>query len=204
MEIKILKEGNIVFIGDVEKLSELKSIFINIKSKNKELGINTDNYEVEGIKPVAKRDISNFTNIYIQNILKRLDWGNTYEECLTELNHTIETERDFVIDLLRGKTNLTMTELTEKVIDYIKGKYTTQDVLNEINNIDITDEEKNELLKALKELAEAGKITAWIRLIWKKEAELEKEIESKTLEELLELDIEQMCKEAYKEIVLDV
>jgi len=195
MEIKILKEGNVVFFGNVEKLSELKSIFINIKSKNKELGINTDNYEVEGIKSVAIQDISNFTEGYVNTKLKELD------EDLADLATEIA---DIETRLLILIPNSSSDEIKKKVGLFILGQYNQEQAIQELQQKGLNEEQINGVLQLLARAVEIAKIVNWKETIWKREGELEKEIENKSLDELLELDIEQMCREAYKDIVLDV
>ena len=195
MKIKILKEGNIVFIGNVEKLSELKSIFTNIKSKNKEIGINTDNYEVEGIKPLVIQDISNFTEKYLNQKLKEID------EDLADITSEIANIEATLLVLI---PDISTDEIKKKVALFILGQYTQDQAIQELQSKGLNKEQINEVLQLLARAVEIAKIINWKETIWKKEGELEKDIENKTLEELLELDVEQMCKEAYKEIVLDV
>ncbi len=151
--------------------------------------------EEKSLQQIFKKTISHITNLYVNKKLQEID------EDLADLSTEIA---DIETRLLILIPDITSDDVKRKVGLFILGQYTQEQAIQELQSKGLNEEQINEVLQLLARAVEIGKIINWKEIIWKTEGELEKEIENKTIEELLELDIEQMCKEAYKEIVLDV
>ena len=191
MKVDLLQKGNKIGELDVNSFSELKEKLENIKL------INIVDKEV--FRVVAIRDTSNFTENYINQKLKEIDEG------LADItSEKIYIEGSILVIAAKEGVSITTDEIKTKIGLFIEGLYTEEQAIKELKDRGLSDKAISQILSLLARGVEIAKITTWKETIWKKEGELEKEIENKTLNELLELDIEQMCKEAYKEIVLDV
>ena len=95
-------------------------------------------------------------------------------------------------------------EIKRKVGLFVIGKFTEEQAIQELQSKGLNEEQINEVLQLLTRAVEIAKIINWKEEIWKKEEKLEKEIESKSLEQLLGLDIGEFCRNEYKDIALDI
>jgi len=165
---------------------------VDIEVALNELKIDTDKVLIS-LKRTLKDMISNFTDRYINTKLKELD------EDLADLATEIA---DIETRLLILIPNSSSDEIKKKVGLFILGQYTQEQAIQELQSKGLNEEQINGVLQQLARAVEIAKIVNWKETIWKKEEELEKEIENKTLEELLELDIEEFCRNEYGKIEL--
>ncbi|NPA53951.1 MAG: hypothetical protein GXO21_04715, partial [Aquificae bacterium] len=143
-----------------------------------------------------KRQVSKATERYIEAKLDEID------EDLSDLI----SEKGYIEELLLDMMPETITEeeIKRKIRRFKKGEYTTEEAIAELTELGLGEATINNILSLLGRYVEITKIIDWKEGIWRKEEELEKEIEEKTLEELLDLDIEKLCKYAYENIPLEV
>ena len=165
---------------------------VDIEVALNELKIDTDKVLIS-LKRTLKDMISNFTDRYINTKLKELD------EDLADLATEIA---DIETRLLILIPNSSSDEIKKKVGLFILGQYNQEQAIQELQQKGLNEEQINGVLQLLARAVEIAKIVNWKETIWKKEEELEKEIENKTLEELLELDIEEFCRNEYGKIEL--
>ncbi|SMO76188.1 hypothetical protein SAMN06269117_12719, partial [Balnearium lithotrophicum] len=92
----------------------------------------------------------------------------------------------------------------QKITLFIAGQYTEDDAIKELKDRGLSDETVQRILPLLQRGVEIAKILNWKEEIWAKEGELEKQIDSMTLEELLQLDVKKLCESAYSQIPLEV
>jgi len=129
------------------------------------------------------------TKEYIAKILKNLDWGDTYEETLSELqNSALNTETRILYFLGRKIADITLTQIREKIALYLAGQYTTEDLQKELEKKGFTQEGIEKFLPLFAEAAEVASLIYWTEEVWKKEEELEKAIEeANSIEEIDQL-----------------
>ena len=123
---------------------------------------------------------------HIQSYLQHQDWGETYEECLSELQNTaISTETKILYFLKPKIPNLTLTQIRENIALYIAGQKTAEDITNELTQAGLTKEEINQYFDLLKSAIEVAKLINWVEEIWDYEEQIEAQIQNtKTIEEL--------------------
>ena len=62
----------------------------------------------------------------------------------------------------------------------------------------------DDLIPDFKRAVEIARIIAWTEAVWKAEAKLEEQVDSMSLEELLQLDVKRLCEDTYSKIPLEV
>ena len=144
-----------------------------------------------------KKQLSNIAKKYIEKILKQLDWGDTYEECLSELQNTaISTETKILYFLKPKIPNLTLTQIRENIALYIAGQKTKEEIIQELTQAGLTQEEINQYFELLTSAVEVAKLINWIEQVWKEEEKLEQEIEKGNFNEKIlyadEIDLKNM------------
>ncbi|SMO75383.1 hypothetical protein SAMN06269117_1261, partial [Balnearium lithotrophicum] len=92
----------------------------------------------------------------------------------------------------------------QKIALFIAGQYTEDDAIKELKDRGLSDETVQKILPLLQRGVEIAKILNWKEEIWAKEAELENQVDSMTLEELLQLDVKKLCEDTYSQIPLEV
>lgn len=148
-------------------------------------------FDLDRIKPEFTKSINQQAKRHILNILKRQDWGNSYEECLAELNSSAQVTETKILYLLKPyKSDLTITDIRQKVADYLVGKYTAEDVKTEMKNAGLKDEEVEKYLSLLGYAVEVAKLLYWVEEVWDYVEQKEKEInQAATIEELEQIEI---------------
>jgi len=138
------------------------------------------NCEIEKLKKELIAEINRRADNYIFQKLKSLDWGQTYSECLSELNNSVtSTETELLVIMKKYKPDFTITELREKVALYLVGKLTNEDVISELNQLKVSDSDKKTILEVLKEASTVARLLYWKdNIVWKYVEQKEKEIEN--------------------------
>jgi len=162
------------------KLPEFKYIdCLEYNPETKQIIVNTD-CEIEKLKKDLIQEINQRADRYIFQKLNSLGWGQTYSECLSELNNSItSTETELLVIMKKYKPDFTISELREKVALYLMGKITNDNVINELNQLKVSENDKKVILEILKEAAEVSKLLYWKdNIVWKYVEQKEKEIEN--------------------------
>jgi len=146
-----------------------------------------------------KREISKTTDDYINRKLAELD------EDLADLTSEIQLIEGKIL-YIAAKENVTIAtdEVKQKIALFIAGSYTEQDAVNHLKEKGLSDETIQKILPLLARGVEIARILNWKEEIWDKEGELESQIEDMSLEQLLQLDVKELCKDAYSKIPLEV
>ena len=134
-------------------------------------------------------ELNRKTKNFIAQTLKNLDWGDTYEEALSELqNSALDTETRILYFLKPKIADITLTQIREKIALYLAGQYTTEDLQKELEKKGFTQEGIEKFLPLFAEAAEVASLIYWTEEVWKKEEELEKAIEeANSIEEIDQL-----------------
>jgi hypothetical protein len=151
------------------------------------------------VKEVLKRIISKNTDSYIQRKLTSID------EDLADITSEAQLIEGRILYLAaKEKVLITSDEVKQKIALFIANSYTEQDAVNELKEKGLSDETIQKILPLLARGVEIAKILNWKEEIWAKEAELESQIDSMTLEELLQLDVKKLCQDTYSQIPLEI
>ena len=122
--------------------------------------------------------LNQHTKNYVAQILKNLDWGDTYEEALSELqNSALDTETRILYFLKPKIADITLTQIREKITLYLAGSYTLQDLQKELEEKGFTQEEIEKFLPLFSEAAEVASLIYWTEEVWKHEEKLEEAIQ---------------------------
>jgi len=145
--------------------------------------------ELQKDKKVQIAELNRKTKDFITRTLKNLDWGDTYEEALSELqNSALDTETRILYFLKPKVTDITLTQIREKLTLYLAGQYTTEDLQKELEEKGFTQEEIEKFLPLFAEAAEVASLIYWTEEVWKKEEELEEAIQkAASIEEIDQL-----------------
>ena len=96
-----------------------------------------------------------------------------------------------------------MDEIEKKVVLFLAGQYTQEQAIKELKQKGFKEQSIQEIMNLLSRAVEIAKIIKWKEDIWQKEEELEKQIDNiQKIEDLLNIDVKQLCEKAYKDIKL--
>ena len=155
--------------------------------------------DVDREKVLTKRDISKFTDSYIQQKLSELD------EDLADITSEAQVIEGRILYIAaKEKVTITTDEVKQKIALFVAGAYTQEQAIEDLKAKGLSDESVQKILPLLARAVEIAKILNWKEEIWDKEGELESQIDSMNLEELLQLDVKKLCEEAYSGIPLEV
>jgi ABC-type ATPase with predicted acetyltransferase domain len=142
--------------------------------------------EDNNLSDYRKLELSKATDSYIQQKLSSID------EDLADL----VSEKSWLEGVFAAHSILP-EEVRNATVAVILGQKTVDEAVSDLSI-------PSDLVPDFQRAVEIAKIIAWKESIWKKEAELEAQIDSMTLEELLQLDVKKLCEDAYSEIPLEV
>ena len=126
-------------------------------------------------------ELNRRTKDYITQTLKALDWGDTYEEALSELqNSALDTETRILYFLKPKIADITLTQIRGKIALYLAGQYITEDLQKELSEKGFTQEEIEKFLPLFTEAAEVASLIYWTEEVWEHEEELEEAIRKAT------------------------
>jgi len=147
--------------------------------------------DLDRIKSRKIEEINRQAKGYILFNLHSLDWGDTYEECLAELNSSAQVTETKILYLLKPhKPSLTLTEVRKKIAEYLAGTYTAEDAVKEMQEAGLTEEEIQKYLSLLGYAVEVAKLLYWVEEVWDYVEQKEKEIkQATTVEELEQIEI---------------
>jgi len=161
--------------------------------------VHANQVDISKLKKNLKCFISTETDRYINQKLSSID------EDLADLTSEAQVIEGRILYLAAKEgISITTDEVKQKIALFIAGSYTEQDAVNELKGKGLSDEAVQKILPLLARGVEIAKILNWKEEIWAKEAELEKQIEDMTLEQLLQLDVKKLCEDAYSQIPLEV
>jgi len=184
-----------------EEIQQREWDTLSLQSFISELGKLPDYGVVKKDKAVIalKRFLSSYTDSYVLKQLRKID------EDLADLTSEAQVIEGRILYLAAKEgISITTDEVKQKIALFIAGSYTEQDAVNELKEKGLSDETIQKILPLLLREVEIAKILNWKEEIWAKEAELEDQIDGMTLEELLQLDVKKLCKDAYSQIPLEV
>jgi len=187
--VKIVRNGQVEGIMQVDLV---RALFIEGK------------FSTEGIDKIPfteylKLELSKVTDSYINKKLSSID------EDLADLTSEAQVIEGRILYLAAKEgISITTDEVKQKIALFIAGSYTEQDAVNDLKEKGLSDETIQKILPLLARGVEIAKILNWKEEIWDKEGELESQIDSMTLEELLQLDVKKLCEDAYSGIPLEV
>ncbi len=142
--------------------------------------------DAEELKNALKDTISWFTDRYIQSQLNNID---------EELSDLI-SEKSYLEGVFASQ-GISPEQVRNETVLVILGKKTVDQAIADLS---IPDNLKKDFERAV----EIARIIAWKEAIWKAEEKLESQIDSMSLEQLLQLNVKKMCETAYAEIPLEV
>ena len=160
---------------EVRDFEELKAIAKNLEVE-----------EESQIQTSAKAFLDKFTDFYIQRKLSEID------EDLADLI----SEKSYLEGVFASQ-GIPPEQVRNETVLIVLGKKTVDQA---ITNLSIPEGLKSDFERAV----EIASIIVWKESIWKAEEKLENQIDSMTLEELLQLDVRTLCEKAYKQIPLEV
>ena len=146
-----------------------------------------------------KRELSQQTDSYIQQKLSSID------EDLADITSEAQVIEGRILYIAaKEKVTITTDEVKQKIALFVAGAYTQEQAIEDLKAKGLSDESVQKILPLLARAVEIARIFNWKEEIWDKEGELESQIDSMTLEELLQLDVKKLCEDAYSEIPLEV
>ncbi|WP_456436904.1 hypothetical protein [Desulfurobacterium sp.] len=186
MIITIRKDNDkLAFQGEVQSIEELKSLYYRTKQMDEELGFSFT-YDIPEAKDLVKQEISYFTDSYIKQKLKEID------EDLADL----VSEKTWLEGVFAAR-GISPEDVRNATVAVVVGQKTIDEAISELSIPD-------DLVSDFKRAVEIAKIISWKEAIWKAEAQLENQVDSMTLDDLLQLDVKALCETTYAEIPLEV
>ena len=175
------------FLIGIEQLKFVEGTILKVKGN------------IEVIATERKRELSQATDSYIQQKLSSID------EDLTDITSEAQVIEGRILYIAaKEKVTITTDEVKQKIALFVAGAYTQEQAIEDLKAKGLSDESVQKILPLLARAVEIARIFNWKEEIWDKEGELESQIDSMTLEELLQLDVKKLCEDAYSEIPLEV
>ena len=138
-------------------------------------------FDLSRIKPKAIESVNRQAKGYILNILINKDWGDTYEECIAELQSSATFLETKLLHILKPvKTILTLSEIREKVALYLAGTYTQANLITELQNLGLTQAKINSYMTLFVQAADVAKLIYWTEQVWDYIAQIETQIKAAT------------------------
>ena len=137
-------------------------------------------------KKEQKKNLSEATDSYIQQKLQEID------EDLADLI----SEKSWLEGVFDAH-GISPEQVRKETVLVILGKKTIDEAISELSIPD-------DLVSDFQRAVEIARIIAWKEAVWKAEAKLEEQVDSMTLEELLQLDVKRLCEDTYSKIPLEV
>ncbi len=169
----------------IDKIQTNESIIYGVNLSNKEI---RQQLEDEGIdllpivKQETKKNIDKYTESYINQMFEQ------QQENLADI-----VSEQGVIEGRFYIAGFSPEQVRNEIFLIITGQKTRDEVITELS---IPAELEPQLDRAI----EIAKLIYWKEQIWEEEANLEAQIDTMTLEELLSLDVKTMCENAYEVI----
>ena len=146
-----------------------------------------------------KRLISRETDFYINQKLSSID------EDLADITSEAQVIEGRILYIAAQEgIAITTDEVKQKIALFVAGAYTQEKAIEDLKAKGLSDESVQKILPLLARAVEIARIFNWKEEIWDKEGELESQIDSMTLEELLQLDVKKLCEDTYSGIPLEV
>ncbi|GAB6075692.1 hypothetical protein [Desulfurobacterium crinifex] len=150
-------------------------------------------------KGYFKDTLSWFTDFYIQQKLSEID------EDLADITSEAQVIEGRILYIAAQEgIAITTDEVKQKIALFVAGAYTQEQAIEDLKAKGLSDESVQKILPLLARAVEIARIFNWKEEIWDKEGELESQIDSMNLEELLQLDVKKLCEDTYSEIPLEV
>ncbi len=140
----------------------------------------------EKLKRILRDTTSWFTDRYIKSQLNNID------EDLPDLI----SEKSYLEGVFASQ-GISPEQVRNETVLVVLGKKTVDQAITDLSI-------PNDLVSDFKRAVEIARIIAWKEAIWKAEEKLESQIDSMSLEQLLQLNVKKMCETAYAEIPLEV
>jgi ribosomal protein L12E/L44/L45/RPP1/RPP2 len=137
-------------------------------------------------KKEQKKNLSEATDSYIQRKLQEID------EDLADL----VSEKSWLEGVFDAH-GISPEQVRKETVLVILGKKTIDEAISELSIPD-------DLVSDFQRAVEIARIIAWKEAVWKAEAKLEEQVDSMSLEELLQLDVKRLCEDTYSKIPLEV
>jgi hypothetical protein len=146
-----------------------------------------------------KASISGYTDSYIRQKLQEID------EDLADITSEAQVIEGKIL-YIAAKEGITVTtdEVKQKVALFVAGDYTQEQAISDLQEKGLSEEAIQSILPLLSRAVEIARILNWKEEVWQKEGELEAQIDTMTLEELLSLDVKRLYQETYSKIPLEV
>jgi len=135
-------------------------------NKNNLIDIDLDCF-LKLYKQQKVKEIDEYTQKYLDEKFKELDWGKDEDSALASINNTKESNQEYIFNILiRYNPNITTDEIRKKVLSYINGNLTKDDAIKEMKNLKMSDEDIQKVLYALEKIIEAGLLSYWDEQCW--------------------------------------
>ena len=154
----------------------------NVVEKFKNLGVDVESV----VKSQQKKNISEYTDNYVKQKLRKID----------EDLQDIATEQSYLEGVFYSQ-GIDPSAIKAEVTKVVLGQ---EDINTAITNLSIPKDFVEDFNRAV----EIAKIINWKEQVWKKEADLESQIDSMTFDDLLNLDVKKLCEDAYAQIELNL
>jgi len=143
--------------------------------------VKTEEEKLEEYKQEKLKELDSKAKNYITDILSQLDWGNTYEECIAELKDTEDLNEKLVYAILINYTDtLTINDIIKNAIYYLTGKTTSDEILNRLKELSLSEEDYNKVINLLKEGITATRLRLWKEDVWRYVEEISAQIKNST------------------------
>jgi hypothetical protein len=191
--IKITDEEWRTFINNQGKFAYINGKLIDITNKvwddvNKVWRDKSNDEILQEKKENALKAINAKTQQYLDNAFRELDWGNNEADALASIQNTIDVSLGQILYLLeedlksQGKdtSKITVSTFWKRAALYLAGEYTSDDAMQEMQSLGVSDQTIQEVLPLLQEIIEAAALKLWDEEVWRYEEKLEEAIQNAT------------------------
>jgi len=161
-----------------------------------EIRIKTKEEKLQEYKSRKVEELNSKVQQYIDNTFRELDWGNNEADALASIRNTIDVKLGEILYLLeedlkaQGKDTsaVTVSSFWKKAALYFAGKYSSDQAIQELQALGVTDETIQKVIPLLEEAISAAALKLWDEQVWDYEEKLEEQIQKATsIEEIDQL-----------------
>jgi len=140
------------------------------------------------VKNIYIKELDTKIQQYIDNTFRELDWGNNEADALASIRNTIDVKLGEILYLLeedlkaQGKDTsaVTVSSFWKKAALYFAGKYSSDQAIQELQALGVTDETIQKVIPLLEEAISAAALKLWDEQVWDYEEEVEEQIQKAT------------------------
>ena len=125
-----------------------------------------------------KKEFVDLTNDFLLSVLSKYDWGETYEECIAELNQSTFSVLTELLYYIRKRDNtITTDDIRIQIIEFWLNNRTVREIKNNLEEKGFDENEIRNIMELYKRGIEVLKFQYFVDRAWNLEESIESKLE---------------------------